>query len=187
MAGARRGGARAEAHGGPQGVMLEAARSRPRGTPVRTPASGSRAAGVEPLPRSCAHEGDPRLGYRFAALNALISGFAVFVNSIGVRMFADSTLYTALKNGVVAVAVTLPFLLSRGRRSELARLTRCEWSLLLLIAVVAGSVAYGVDFRGRQISTATTAAVIGHTQFLVVAAAARMFLGGSSPRVGLPD
>ena len=124
----------------------------------------------------------PRLGYQFAALNALISGFAVFFNSLGVRMFADSTLYTALKNGVVAVAVVLPFLVSRPRREELARLTRGQWTLLVAIALVAGSVAYGVDFRGRQISTATTAAVIGHTQFLVVAVLAAAFLGERFPR-----
>jgi drug/metabolite transporter (DMT)-like permease len=92
-------------------------------------------------------------------------------------MFADSTLYTTLKNGVVAVAVVLPLLASRTRRLELARLTRGEWTLLALIALVAGSVAYGLDFRGRQISTATTAAVVGHTQFLVVAALAAVFLG----------
>jgi drug/metabolite transporter (DMT)-like permease len=125
---------------------------------------------------------NPRLGYQFAALNAVISGFAVFLNSLGVRMFADSTLYTALKNGVVAVAVILPFLVSRTRRQELARLSPSQWSLLVLIALVAGSVAYGVDFRGRQISTATTAAVIGHTQFLVVAALAAIFLGERFPR-----
>jgi len=125
---------------------------------------------------------NPRLGYQFAALNALISGFAVFLNSLGVRMFADSTLYTALKNGVVAVAVVLPFIVSRSRREELARLTRGQWGLLVAIALVAGSVAYGVDFRGRQISTATTAAVIGHTQFLVVAALAALFLGERFPR-----
>lgn len=125
---------------------------------------------------------DPRLGYQFAVLTALISGLAVYVNNVGVRMFADSTLYTALKNGVVGVAVLLPFLASGSRREELARLTRAQWSLLLLIALVAGSVAYGVDFRGRQISTATTAAVIGHTQFLAVAALAAVFLGERFPR-----
>ncbi|HET7265861.1 MAG TPA: EamA family transporter [bacterium] len=125
---------------------------------------------------------DPRLGYQFAALNAVISGFAVYVNNVGVRMFADSTLYTALKNGVVAVAVVLPFLVSRSRRAELARLNGAQWSLLVLIALVAGSLAYGVDFRGRQISTATTAAVIGHAQFLLVAALAAAFLGERFPR-----
>lgn len=125
---------------------------------------------------------NPRLGYQFAALNAVISGFAIFLNSLGVRMFADSTLYTALKNGVVAVVVAVPFVVSPASRAELARLTRGQWSLLVLIALVAGSVAYGVDFRGRQISTATTAAVIGHTQFLLVAALGAIFLGERFPR-----
>jgi len=119
---------------------------------------------------------NPHLGYQFAALNAAISGFAVFVNSIGVRMFADSTLYTTLKNGVVGVAFLLPFLLVPERRRELTRLDRGQWTLLVLIAVVAGSAAYALDFRGFQISTPATVAVIDHTQFLLVAAIAALFL-----------
>jgi drug/metabolite transporter (DMT)-like permease len=39
-----------------------------------------------------------------------------------------------------------------------------------------------VDFRGRQISTATTAAVIGHAQFLLVAMLGALFLGERFPR-----
>ena len=127
--------------------------------------------------RASPRAADPRLGYQFAALNAVISGFAVYVNSAGVKLFADSTLYTALKNGVVAVVVLLPLLVSPARRRAFARLTHGQWSLLVLIAVVAGSLAYGLDFRGRQISTATTAAVISHAQFLVVAVLAAGCLG----------
>lgn len=148
--------------------------SSPASSPARLRAA--LAPGVA-APRAPSQLRNPRLGYQFAALNAVISGFAVFINNIGVRLFADSTLYTTLKNGVVAVAVILPFLFSAERRRELSRLDARAWGLLVLIAVVAGSVAYGVDFRGRQISTATTAAVIGHTQFMAVALLAAVFLG----------
>lgn len=127
--------------------------------------------------RPAAGAANPRLGYQFAALNALISGFAIFINSIGVRTFADSTLYTTLKNGVVGAAVVLPLLLSGAHRRELAGLGRREWGLLALIALVAGSVAYALDFRGLQISTAATAAVIDHSQFLLVAVLAAVLLG----------
>jgi drug/metabolite transporter (DMT)-like permease len=120
--------------------------------------------------RVLAWRSDPRLGYQFAALNAAISGFAVFVNSLGVKTFEDATLYTTLKNGVVGIAMIAPLLGVEARRRELARLRGGQWALLVLIALVAGSVAYALDFQGRKISTPATAAVILHSQFLLVAA-----------------
>ena len=116
------------------------------------------------------------MGYRFAALNAVISGFAVFINSIGVKMFPDSTVYTTLKNGVVAVCVLAAFLAVGTLRREVVRLNRRQWRLLLLIALAAGSIAYALDFRGLQLSTAATAALIDHSQFLFVAALAAVVL-----------
>ncbi|HLJ58183.1 MAG TPA: DMT family transporter [bacterium] len=148
------------------GAVLEAVRTVPRLTGAVRGRGGD-----------AADAADPRLGYQFAALNALISGFAIFINSIGVRAFADSTLYTTLKNGVVGAAVVLPLLFSAAHRRELAGLGRREWGLLALIALVAGSVAYALDFRGLQISTAATAAVIDHSQFLLVAVLAAVLLG----------
>jgi len=124
---------------------------------------------------------DPRLGYQFAAMNAAISGFAIFVNSVGVKLFPDSTLFTALKNGVVGIVLGLAVLLGARHRQELARLGRREWGALVLIALCAGSVAYALYFRGLQISTPATAALIDHTQFLLVAALAAL---GLRERVG---
>lgn len=120
---------------------------------------------------------NPRIGYYFAALNAIISGFAIFVNSLGVKMFSDSTLYTTLKNCVVGVALLIPFFILSTPRRELKRLTRREWVLLLLIALVGGSFSYALDFRGLQISTAATSAVVGHTGFLFVALFAAVTIG----------
>jgi drug/metabolite transporter (DMT)-like permease len=119
---------------------------------------------------------DPRVGYAFAVLNMLISGVAVYVNSLGVKMFPDSTLYTTLKNAVVGVALLVPLALYAGRRAEYRRLTRQQLMLLLVVALIGGSVAYALDFRGLQVSTAVTAAVIDHTQFLVVALVAALFI-----------
>lgn len=119
---------------------------------------------------------DPRLGYYFAVLNAIISGFAIFINSIGVHQFADSTLYTTLKNSVVGLALIIPFLVLAGPRAELRRLNRNQWLLLLAITLIGGSVAYALDFRGLQISTAPTAAIVDHTQFLFVAVLAVVFI-----------
>src|SRR5579864_499438 len=131
---------------------------------------------VTPHDISTASSPSPRLGYQFAAINAAISGFAVFVNSLGVKTFADSTLYTTLKNGVVGVAMIGPLLLVGARRRELAQLNRRQWGLLILIALIAGSIAYALDFHGRKISTPATAAVIIRAQFLLVAAFAFLFL-----------
>lgn len=119
---------------------------------------------------------DPRVGYYFAALNAIISGFAIYINSLGVKMFHSSTLYTTMKNGVVGLALLLPFFFIRANRDELRRLTPRQWGLLGLIAVTGGSVSYALTFRGLQLATPVTAALIDHTQFLMVAVLAALFL-----------
>lgn len=124
---------------------------------------------------------NPRIGYLFAVLNAIISGFAIYINSLGVKMFSDSTLYTSLKNGVVGVALLIPFLLFARQRSELRRLNGRQWGWLLLLAVIGGSVPYALFFRGLQLTTPVTSSLINHAQFLIVAMLALFFL---SERLG---
>ncbi len=119
---------------------------------------------------------DPRRGYTLAVLNMVISGIAIYVNSLGVKMFADSTLYTALKNAVVGLVLLVPLAVSRENRSRYARLTVTEWLLLLLVALIGGSLSYALYFRGLQLSTPVTASLIDHTQFLFVAVFAALFL-----------
>lgn len=119
---------------------------------------------------------NPRLGYTFAVLNMVISGVAIFVNSLGVKMFPDSTLYTTLKNAVVGLALLIPLAFYADKRGEFRRLSRQQWGLLLLVALIGGSVAYALDFRGLQVSTAVTASVIDHTQFIFVAILAMLLL-----------
>lgn len=120
---------------------------------------------------------DPRRGYVLAVLNMVISGVAIYVNSLGVKMFADSTLYTALKNAVVGIALLVPLALSGEKRARYARLTPPQWLLLLLVALIGGSVSYALYFRGLQLATPVTASLIDHTQFLFVAVFAALFLG----------
>lgn len=120
--------------------------------------------------------GNPRLGYIFAALNAIISGVAIYINSNGVKTFKDSTLYTALKNAVVGVCVLVLLLFFSNARSELRRLTGRQLALLGVVALLGGSVSYALDFRGLQLSTPVTASLIDHTQFLYVAIFAAIFL-----------
>jgi drug/metabolite transporter (DMT)-like permease len=107
----------------------------------------------------------------------LISGVAIYVNSLGVKMFADSTLYTALKNSVVGIVLLAAFTLSRRTREQAARLSLPIVMLLLLVALIGGSVSYALYFRGLQLSTPVTASLVDHTQFLLVAIFAAVFLG----------
>ncbi|HLJ80918.1 MAG TPA: DMT family transporter [Ktedonobacterales bacterium] len=120
--------------------------------------------------------GNPRVGYYFAALNAIVSGVAIYVNSMGVKTFSDSTLYTAMKNAVVGICVLIPLLVYAGSRTELRRLNRQQWGLLIVVALIGGSLAYALDFRGLQISTPVTAALVDHAQFLYVAIFAAILL-----------
>ncbi len=123
-----------------------------------------------------ARGGKPLHGYILAALNMLTSGVAIFVNSLGVRTFSDSTLYTAGKNLVVAFALLLPLAFSSRARSVYRRLSGREWALLLLVALVGGSVSYALYFRGLELSTPVTASLIDHMQFLFVALFAAILL-----------
>jgi transporter family protein len=120
---------------------------------------------------------NPRLGYTLAALNMVISGVAIYVNSIGVKLFSDSTLYTALKNLVVGMALLLPLAFSGESRAAYRRLGRRELLLLLLVSLIGGSVSYALYFRGLQLTTPVTASLIDHTQFIFVALFAALFIG----------
>lgn len=119
---------------------------------------------------------NPTTGYSFAAINMLISGTAIYVNSLGVRMFSDPVVYTFLKNAVVGVALLLPLALSRTRRAEYRRLRAGQWGLLVLVAFIGGSAAYALFFIGLKATPAVTASLISHSQFLLVALFAALFL-----------
>lgn len=144
-----------------------------------TPSDHLAQTGAPPAQRAS----NPAIGYYFAVLNAIVSGFAIYINSIGVKLFADSTLYTTLKNSVVGVALLIPFIFLATPRQELRRLNRRQWLLLLLITLIGGSFAYALDFRGLQISTAPTSAIVDHTQFLFVAIFAALTIGERFSRV----
>ena len=112
---------------------------------------------------------DARAGYAAAALAAAVSGFAVFFNGYGVRLFADATLYTTLKNAVAGVLVLAPLALLPAVRRELRGLGRGQWAWLGALALVGGSVPYVLFFEGLRQTTPATGAVLNHLQFAVVA------------------
>lgn len=110
-----------------------------------------------------------RAGYTLAVLSAAASGLAVYVNSIGVKVFADSTLYTTLKNAVVGIALVMPLLFVAGHRRDFARLTLRQWGLLITLAIISGSVPFLLFFRGLQLTNGVTGALLNHVQFVFVA------------------
>jgi len=117
-----------------------------------------------------------RKGYLFAALAALVSGVSVYVNSLGVRAFADPVLYTALKDGFVGLALLVPLALSPGWRMEYRRLDRKTWAWMVALALTGGSVPFALFFTGLQLTTAATGALLNHFQFVLVALFAVIFL-----------
>ncbi len=119
---------------------------------------------------------NPRLGYAFAGLNAVISGVAIYVSSKGVALFSDATVYTTLKNGVAGLALLLPLFFLARQRAELRRLSPKQWGWLVALAVIGGSVPYALFFQGLKMTTAVTSSLLNHAQFLVVAALALFFL-----------
>lgn len=113
-----------------------------------------------------------------AAVAALVSGVAVFVNGIAVRHFDDATVYTTAKNlwaGVLLAAalVALPRA-AQPRDSEPGR--RSAWPWLVVVAVIGGAVPFVLFFEGLAIATSTDAAFIHKTLVVWVALGASIVL-----------
>jgi drug/metabolite transporter (DMT)-like permease len=84
-------------------------------------------------------------------------------------------LYTALKNGLVALALAGAFVFFR-KQEELRTLTRKQWLQLGAIGVVGGSVPFALYFTGLSMTTAMNAALIHKTLVLWVALFSYPFL-----------
>jgi drug/metabolite transporter (DMT)-like permease len=122
------------------------------------------------------HKRSARFGYVFAALAAVISGVAVYVNSLGVKTFSDPVLYTALKDGFVGLVLLVHLVFSAGWRAEYRRLDRRTWAWMIALALTGGSVPFALFFSGLKLTTAATGAVLNHFQFVLVAIFAVVFL-----------
>ncbi len=130
-----------------------------------------------------------RMGLMLAAVTAVISGFAVFINGYGVRAWSeisDPTTYTTLKNVVAAaVLVTVATLLTRRKSSESVTLPHgaAQWSGLAAVAVVGGSIAFVLFFEGLARASSGQAAFIHKTLLIWVAILA---VGILRERIGFP-
>jgi drug/metabolite transporter (DMT)-like permease len=130
-----------------------------------------------------------RRGVLLAALTAVISGFAVFINGYGVRAWSeisDPTTYTTFKNVVAAGSlVIVASFVTRRRSSESVTLPHgaAQWSGFLAVAVVGGSVAFVLFFEGLARVSSTQAAFIHKTLVIWVAILA---VGILRERIGFP-
>lgn len=106
---------------------------------------------------------------------AVISGFAIFLSKISVTVIKNATVFTTLKNALVALALVSIVLLT-SKRKELRGLTRRDWTRLVLIGIVGGSVPFLLFFNGLQQTSAVNAAFLQKTLFVWVALLAIPFL-----------
>jgi len=113
-------------------------------------------------------------GYHLVLLTALVSGFSVFINALGVAGF-DPFVFTTLKNTAVAAALVALLYLA-GKPKKLAALSGSDWKKLFAIGITGGSVPFLLFFWGLKASNAATAAFIHKTMFVWVTVLAFAFL-----------
>lgn len=114
-------------------------------------------------------------GIALALVTAIISGFAIFINSYAVKEFDSPTVFTTMKNTLVGV-VLLALLLRPERRAEARRLTSKRALGLLLLGLVGGSVPFILFFEGLTRVDSGNAAFLHKTLFVWVAVFAVIFL-----------
>ena len=119
-----------------------------------------------------------RTGILLALGTAAISGVSVFLNADAVRAFGDATAYTTAKNVVAAVVLLAVVGLGSPARPRLTRpRSRAEWTGLVAVGVVGGSVPFVLFFEGLARADSAQAAFLHKTLLIWVAALAVVFLG----------
>ena len=126
--------------------------------------------------------GRRRAGLLIAAMTAVVSGVAVFVNGYGVRAWsevADATTYTTLKN-LVAAGVLVAAAAVAGRHRSGAGFAKPQrfgqWVGLALVAVLGGSIPFVLFFEGFSRVSSAQAAFIHKTLVIWVVVLAAIFL-----------
>jgi drug/metabolite transporter (DMT)-like permease len=112
-----------------------------------------------------------------AAVAAMVSGVAVFVNGLAVRHFDDATVYTTAKNlwaGVLLAVALAVVPMPVAQRS--APIQRSTWPWLAVVAVIGGAVPFVLFFEGLAVATSTDAAFIHKTLVVWVAIGAAIVL-----------
>ena len=115
-------------------------------------------------------------GVRFALAAAVVSGGAVFVNSLAVKRFDDPTVYTTAKNLIAGAILTSALLAGRRRVSTAALTSTSVRARLAVVALIGGAVPFVLFFEGLARATSTNAAFIHKTLVIWVAIGASVVL-----------
>lgn len=116
-----------------------------------------------------------RWGLALAAITAVVSGFAVFINGYGVRSWAgtgaSSAAYTTFKN-LVAALILGAIAYGVARRAPAGSLrpqNASQWRRLALIGVIGGGVPFLLFFEGLARASSGQAAFLHKTLLVWVA------------------
>jgi len=113
-------------------------------------------------------------GLKLVFLTAVISGFSVFINKLGVTGI-NPYIFTFGKN-VIAMIFLFSLILIFKNWNKLIQLSKKEWMKLSLIGLVGGSIPFLLFFKGLSITTSATGALIHKTMFIYVLILAAIFL-----------
>jgi drug/metabolite transporter (DMT)-like permease len=105
---------------------------------------------------------------------ALISGFSIFINKIGVQGVNPYVL-TGSKNFLVAIFI-FGLILTTGKIKSLKGLKVKDWSKLFLIGLIGGCLPFLLFFKGLSLTSAAQAALIHKNLFLIATPLALFFL-----------
>lgn len=103
----------------------------------------------------------------FPLLTTIFSGIAVFANAQLVKGM-DPILQTTIKNGLVGLLVAVT-LIASGKVSLLAKLNLHQWLKLFSVAIVGGSVSFGLFFTGLKATGAVDGALIHKSMVVWIA------------------
>ncbi len=106
-------------------------------------------------------------GILFAFATALISGIAVFINSLGVSV-GDPFVYTMLKNSVVGLFLVSAVLML-GDWKRLLSLDRSQAAKLFAVGIVGGGIPFLFFFYGLSVATAASASFFYRLLFVLAA------------------
>jgi drug/metabolite transporter (DMT)-like permease len=107
-------------------------------------------------------------GLGLALIAGVVSGISVWLNAYGVRQVPDPAVYTTLKNLVAAVILGAA-MVATGDLGAVRGLGARRWAVVVLVAVIGGSVPFVLFFTGLAHATAPGAAFIQKTLFVWVA------------------
>ncbi|OGG12033.1 hypothetical protein A2Z00_03300 [Candidatus Gottesmanbacteria bacterium RBG_13_45_10] len=106
-------------------------------------------------------------GVALSLVTALISGIAIFSNSIFVS-HADPLIFTIVRNALVALVLT-GILVGMQQLEKLRSLTKKEWGLLVAIGAIGGGIPFAMFFTGLSMIGAVNGNILQKTLFLWIA------------------